>query len=98
MGSGLGHREMLCDSLGTAGAIRCQTTDPRPTWEANICTGRERAYGGAGPTRGFAVCRAAQFPAERSQGPAGLVIEGPELFERAGPTSDFSSLSERRFP
>jgi len=29
--------------------------------EAMICTGRESGYGGSGPTRGIAVCRAALF-------------------------------------
>ncbi len=37
------------------------TTDPRLRWEVTIRTGRESAYGGHGPTREIAVCRAALF-------------------------------------
>src|SRR5262249_34745041 len=40
---------------------RRATTDPRLAWEVNIRTGRESGYGGSGPTRGIAVCRAALF-------------------------------------
>ena len=37
------------------------TTDPSLAWEAMIRTGRDGGYGGSGPPRGIAVCRAALF-------------------------------------
>jgi len=40
---------------------RRETTDASLAGEALIRTGRESGYGGAGPTRGIAVCRAALF-------------------------------------
>jgi hypothetical protein len=40
---------------------RRDTTDPRLAWDVLIRTGRGSGYGGMGPTRGVAICRAALF-------------------------------------
>ena len=40
---------------------RRETTDPRLAGEVNIRTGRESGYGGWGPTREVAICKAALF-------------------------------------